>query len=1107
MALGLPKAHLTNLKICEGCILGKMPQHPFPRRQTTSSQPLQLVHSDLCGPFPTKSISGSVYFISFIDDYSKFTVITFLKTKNQALSAFKNYLHLAENLTNHKLKSLQTDGGGEYHSTEFINFCKSQGIHHRRSVPHTPQQNGTAERKNRSLLNAARSMLHAAKLESKFWEEAIATACYIQNRIYHHSLGFLTPFELWYGYKPHLQNLKIFGCPAFAHIPDTKRKKLDTKAKKAIFVGYGDAHGYKAYRLYNPNTNTFFFSRSVLFDEDNILQQHKSPNNYLTNTETDKHHQGNVTSWPIQLDEHSLHDPHHGFSSIAATPSSISLSLTAPSHHHSSDDEYDSTFLDTQTNSSHDAQSSSFCEDKNNVNKNQKFTSAKRPVRNSPSQQAEKDDHIRLTPSSARLLNPRPQSPLPANDEASSSTTYRTRSSDADGKDSHGLVRPTQIDHRDFSAQPIADLHSRNLKITSPSPHPSLSSHNRNDHSNIGHPPILSNPKIFNDFNSPHTPQTKHQPIPNTDTTPPRRLRKLSDIYQELDELECHFSDLDTGHTSNLDDVDSPHTVYEEPTNVEEALQSQHADHWITAMKDEMHSLTKNKTWDLVKKPTDRKIITCKWVLRIKYDPQGQPVRFKARLVARGFTQVPGIDFTDTFSPTLRITSFRLLVAIAAAKKLELHHLDVQTAFLHGDLEEEVYMAQPPYFQNTQFPTHVCKLRKSIYGLRQSPRAWYYRLHTFLIKCGYCRLKSEPNIYLRKSASNFIILGVYVDDFPLLSNSLSYLNLCKQELKSAFPITDLGPMTYFLGIEVKRNTSLGQISLSQSRYIDNILKRFNMEHCKPISTPLPTTLKLSIEDSPKSLIEETEMENIPYRQVIGSIRYLVSSTRPDLCFSTGLLSRFMTNPGPKHWQALKRILRYLKHTKHLCLTFQSMHSASIQSNLCGWMNPSTTLHGWTDADWGGDVDDRKSTSGYVYTFAGGAIAWRSKKQATVSLSSTEAEYVAATLAAKEGIWLKAILEEINFAEEKPIEIYCDNQSCLKLASNPRISDNIRHISFKHHFLRDMIEEKKINIKFMPSTLMWADFLTKPVASHKHLQCCKNIGLLNHTKAEDQSLEF
>ena len=211
-------------------------------------------------------------------------------------------------------------------------------------------------------------------------------------------------------------------------------------------------------------------------------------------------------------------------------------------------------------------------------------------------------------------------------------------------------------------------------------------------------------------------------------------------------------------------------------------------------------------------------------------------------------------------------------------------------------------------------------MRKSIYSLRQSPRAWYYRLQSLLIKCAYNRLKSDPNIYFRKSASNFIILGVYVDDFPLLSNSLSYLNFCKQELKSVFPITDLGPMTCFLGIKVKRNTRLGQISLSQSWYIDNILKRFNMENCKPISTPLLTTLKLSTEDSPKSPIEETEMKNIPYRQLIGSVRYLVSSTRPDLCFSTRLLSCFMTNPSPKHCKHLREFLDIL-NILNTCVLF------------------------------------------------------------------------------------------------------------------------------------------------------------------------------------------
>ena len=273
-------------------------------------------------------------------------------------------------------------------------------------------------------------------------------------------------------------------------------------------------------------------------------------------------------------------------------------------------------------------------------------------------------------------------------------------------------------------------------------------------------------------------------------------------------------------------------------------------------------------------------------------------------------------------------------MALAAAYNLELHHLDIQTTFLHGDLEEEVYMQQPPYYEDANSSSKVCRLQKSIYGLRQSPRAWYHRLHIFFINKGYTRLKTEPSIYMRKTNSTFILIGVYVDDLSLLSNSMNYLNICKQELKVVFPITDLGPMTYFLGIDVNQNRSLGTISLSQSQYITNILKRFDMLHCKPISTPLIVTCKLSIDDAPHTTKEHLEMKNIPYKQIIGCVRYLVTCTRPDLCFSVGLLSRFMQNPGSKHWQALKRVLRYLKHTQRLCLTYTQSEPSNHISELC-----------------------------------------------------------------------------------------------------------------------------------------------------------------------------
>ena len=571
--------------------------------------------------------------------------------------------------------------------------------------------------------------------------------------------------------------------------------------------------------------------------------------------------------------------------------------------------------------------------------------------------------------------------------------------------------------------------------------------------------------------------------------------------------MEAHFVDINHGEILERDDNVTSNDDF--VLSAKEALSGPDAENWRKAMEDEMESLRKTGTWTLVEPPNNRQIVTCKWVLRIKRNATGEPVRFKARVVARGFSQVPGIDFKDTFSPTLKITGFRMLVALAALHNLELHHLDVQTAFLHGELSEEIYMQQPPFFEDSTYPHHVCRLQKSIYGLKQSPRVWYHKLHSFLINVGYNRLKNEPNIYLRKTNTTFIIIGVYVDDIPLISNSKSCINLAKKELASVFPISDLGPMTQFLGIQVIRNRISRSISLSQSQYIDTILKRFDMLHCKPINTPMTAPCKLSLDDSPKNDRERSEMEVVPYKQVLGCIRYLVSCTRPDICFAAGFLSRFMANPGPKHWIALKRLLRYLKQTQHLALTYSASQSESEPSTLVqGWTNPnSSQLCGWSDSDWGGDVDGRKSTGGYVYTLAGAAIAWRSKKQTTVALSSTEAEYVAAALAAKEGVWINSILEELKLFDIPAITLFCDNQSCIKLANNPKMSDNIRHVDFKHHFLRDLIETKKVDLKYTPSIHMWADFLTKPLSHTKHNRCCKEIGLVDTDHESHNPLEF
>ena len=268
---GMPTQPFTYLSLCEGCIYGKQTRQKFPLSKRRSERKLQLVHSDLCGPFQKKSISGNHYFISFIDDFSRFTMLYFLKKKSEAFQAFTYYKSMAENQCQSKINSVRSDNGGEYVSNEWQNFCNVHGIRHELNVPHNPQQNGVAERKNRTLLDASRSMLQVAGLEHRFWQEAVATSCYLQNRSPHKVLGLHTPYMVWFGHKPDFSNLRVFGSIAYSHIPQEKRKKLDPHAKKCIMVGYGEAAGVKGYKLFDPSNQKFIFSRSVTFDEDALF--------------------------------------------------------------------------------------------------------------------------------------------------------------------------------------------------------------------------------------------------------------------------------------------------------------------------------------------------------------------------------------------------------------------------------------------------------------------------------------------------------------------------------------------------------------------------------------------------------------------------------------------------------------------------------------------------------------------------------------------------------------------------------------------------------------------------------------------------------------------
>ena len=365
---------------------------------------------------------------------------------------------------------------------------------------------------------------------------------------------------------------------------------------------------------------------------------------------------------------------------------------------------------------------------------------------------------------------------------------------------------------------------------------------------------------------------------------------------------------------------------------------------------------------------------------KTKRDSKGKVEKFKARLVAKGFTQIEGVDYEATFSPVSSKDSFRVIMALVAHFDMELHQMDVKTAFLNGDLNEEVYMMQPEGFVANDSGKLVCRLKKSTYGLKQASRQWYLKFHSVVASYGFVENKVDQCIYCKVSGRKFIFLILYVDDILLASSDLGLLHETKRMLSKNFDMKDLGEASFVLGIEIHRNRSCRLLGLSQRAYVDRILERFNMQQCKPGIAPVCKGDKLSLSQCPHSDIEKAQMKNVPYASALGSIMYAQVCTRPDIAFATGLLGRYQSNPGHDHWVAAKKVMRYLKRTKDYMLIYK--HVQDLQ------------LVGYSDSDFAGCQDEKKSTTGYIFKLAGGAVSWKSEKQKSIASSTMQAEFVA-----------------------------------------------------------------------------------------------------------------
>ena len=535
--------------------------------------------------------------------------------------------------------------------------------------------------------------------------------------------------------------------------------------------------------------------------------------------------------------------------------------------------------------------------------------------------------------------------------------------------------------------------------------------------------------------------------------------------YREIGEAQIAISD---------ESVDDPLTYHD-------AMEDSDKEEWLKAMNLEMESMYSNSVWELVDQPDGIKPIGCKWIYKRKRGVDGKVETFKARLVAKGYTQKEGVDYEETFSPVAMLKSIRILLSIAACLNYEIWQMDVKTAFLNGSLDESIYMVQPEGFVSQGQEQKVCKLQRSIYGLKQASRSWNIRFDTSIKSYGFEQNIDEPCVYKRIIDKKVVFLVLYVDDILLIGNDIGVLSDVKSWLASQFQMKDLGEASYVLGIQIIRDRKNKLLALSQASYIDKILMRFSMQNSKKGNLPFRHGVHLSKEQCPKTPQEIEDMRRIPYASAVGSLMYAMLCTRPDICYSVGIVSRYQSNPGFDHWVAVKHILKYLRRTRNYMLVYSGEDLIPL---------------GYTDSDFQSDKDSRKSTSGSVFTLGSGAIVWRSVKQSCIADSTMEAEYVAACEAAKEAVWLRKFLTDLEVVPDmdKPLTLYCDNSGAVANSKEPRSHKRGKHIERKYHLIREIVQRGDANVMKIASQDNLADPFTKTLTAKVFEGHLEGLGL-------------
>lgn len=506
-----------------------------------------------------------------------------------------------------------------------------------------------------------------------------------------------------------------------------------------------------------------------------------------------------------------------------------------------------------------------------------------------------------------------------------------------------------------------------------------------------------------------------------------------------------------------------------EPKSYKLAMKSAEAKLWREACDKEMKSIREMGVWEIVDRPKDAPVVGGRWHFKLKLNPDGSVNKHKARYVAKGYTQTEGVDFNETYAPTGRLASFRILVAIAAAKGWPIEQMDAIAAFLNSDLKERIYLELPEGYDEERANGKVAVLRKALYGLKQSARCWSDEVKDKFTTMNLIQNPHDACLWYRKTTDGReTLIYLHVDDMAITGDDIE---ATKEMLKLKWKMEDLGPAHCVVGIEI-HSTSAGGYSLSQPAMIQTVLERFRVEDCKPASTPFPGGVKII--RASEAEVQEFKSSNLPYNSLVGSLMYIAQGTRPDIAYAVGALSQHLAHPSMTSWNLGLHVLRYLKGTQYLGLIFDGKETTVVGNQ--SWNFPECHA----DSDWAGDPTTRRSTTGYLFKLNGAAISWRSKLQSTVSLSSTEAEYKATTEAGQEVVWLRGLLKHISIPQYLPTVLCSDSTGAVALTSKSIFHARTKHIEVQYHWIREQVEKKAITLRHISNKHMFADTLTKPL---------------------------